>query len=163
MDVSAKQIILWKNKTDLLSSLKSIKLYGLHKSRWKQPYSEGRTNFPLRDKSGVYLIREGRRLVYVGRSATDLYKTLYRHFQSWRDEKQIRISYSRNNFTVRVIYWTAAQAQRLERALIVKYIPRDNPEKYEQYTLDLKDKKIVKAAEVTPVGSALGKGVDVDF
>jgi hypothetical protein len=48
--------------------------------------------------------------------------------------------------TARIVYTsTGAQAAQLEKALIIKYKPKDNPNKLEQYELDLKDEKIVEA------------------
>lgn len=37
----------------------------------------------IRDKSGVYFIKENGILVYVGMSRSNLQEALYRHFQDW--------------------------------------------------------------------------------
>jgi hypothetical protein len=118
------------------------------------PYKMGgRTNFPqIKKRTGVYLIKENGKITYVGQSGSDLYKTLYRHFQFWSDREykngraipaQYRVSYQsrlkRNKYTVRVIYCTAAQAVKLERYLIKKINPRDNEVKYEQYQINYQD------------------------
>lgn len=63
----------------------------MKRTRLKPPYNdEGRTNFPARHVPGCYLIyRDGawdRQLRYVGMSASDVYKALYRHFQVWNDK-----------------------------------------------------------------------------
>ncbi len=125
--------------------------------RFQPPYnSKGKTTFPgASKKSGVYLIKENGELVYVGYSGTDLYKTMYRHFQSWSDAEykggkaipaQYRVSYKefleKKKYTVRIVFCTAIQAERLERVLIKKYNPRDNANKYEQYQIEFNDTKV---------------------
>ena len=101
------------------------------KTRLYSPYTPtGKTTFPERGKSGVYLIYKGENLRYVGFSAYDLYKTMYRHFQSWEDSNQRRVVYKNlKDIKVRVVYCPPAQAAKLERALIIKYKPTDNPQK----------------------------------
>jgi len=120
------------------------------------PYRDGRTSFPKTNKrSGVYLIKENGKLVYVGMSKTNLYKTLYRHFETWSSKHQVVTTYvnklHRFNYTVRVIMTTPPQAIRLERALIKKYNPRDNSEKYKAYELDFYDRQTVKTFRKTEV------------
>lgn len=106
------------------------------------PYSEktGKPNFPQRGKSGVYIIKEDGKPVYIGFSATDLYKTMYRHFQEWNHTGQEVVSYSRylkkHKYTVRVIYCTDKQAPALEKYLIKKIQPRDNANKYDAIKLN---------------------------
>ena len=119
----------------------------MQKSKFRKPYKEdGKANFPeIKNKSGVYIIKYQGKIVYVGHSQYDLYKTMYRHFQSWNHKYQKVISYpvnQRKYFSVRVILCTGAQALRLEKALVIRYKPKDNDLKYEQYTLDWRDKKI---------------------
>lgn len=104
------------------------------------PYKPtGKTTFPeTKNRTGVYLIKKNGILVYVGYSENDLYKTLYRHFQTWNDKDQPgRISYknqlNRNNFTVRVVFTTKKRAEALEKALIIKHKPKDNKLKYQAY------------------------------
>lgn len=97
-------------------------------------------------QSGVYIIKSGSNIVYVGYSASNLYKTFTRHFQSWED-RQIRITYknrSADNYTARIIFCGPIKAKKLEMALVIKYKPRDNPNKYDQYLLDLNDKNLLK-------------------
>lgn len=108
------------------------------------PYQkDGSTTFKLRGKSGVYIIFKKGLIDYVGYSGTDIYKTLYRHFQKWNDKTQVRVSYSDlKDITVRVIYTKDAKvAQRLENALIVRYRPEANPNKYETKDLTATDEK----------------------
>lgn len=124
--------------------------------KYYPPYKpNGRTNFPeTQKKAGVYLIKENGKLVYVGYSSNDLYKTLYRHFQVWTEQmyrggpREPRLTYikkmKRNHYTVRVILCSQPQAARLEKALIIKYKPRDNSIKYENYTIDHQDVKVEK-------------------
>lgn len=126
--------------------------------RYIPPYkANGKTQFrdSILDKSGVYLIKEDDRLVYVGYSAKNLYKTLYRHFEQWNHSQQKVTSYAnrlrRKKYTVRVILCTPLQAERLERALVIRHKPRDNDQKYEQYRLELQDKTVVKQYEQTEV------------
>lgn len=99
-------------------------------SRAKPAYKDGRPNFKTRRRPGVYLIYVNGVLRYVGYSTYDVYKTMYRHFQSWRDSTQTRITYPRSpDVKIRVVYTnTAKQAAVLERALRIRYQPTDNPQ-----------------------------------
>lgn len=125
------------------------------------PYKEdGSTSFPARNVPGVYLIYKEkpgllsteRELRYVGYSAKDVYKAMYRHFQVWNDrqvdngERGERITYRiKAGIKVRVIYCrTAKQATELERALIIKHRPKDNPDKLELYELTEHGEELVK-------------------
>ena len=123
--------------------------------KWVHPYNEN--NKPSVksswNKSGVYIIKENGIIVYVGQSGYNLYKTMYRHFQSW-DTAQTRATYKakgnkRKNIKVRVIYTTPTQADRLERILCKKYNPRDMKYKYAQLDLDFKDDKVAKTYKDT--------------
>lgn len=117
---------------------------------WPPYQANGHTTFPeTTNRSGVYLIREGEKLVYIGYSATNLYRTMYRHFQRWNHRGQEVVSYagSSKRYTVRVVLCTPAQAARLEKALIIKNRPRDNRDKYRGYKLDFQDKKTVDQYE----------------
>ena len=102
----------------------------MKKTRYKEPYNKlGKTNFGFTEnKSGVYLIKSKRtnKIVYVGYSGSNLYKTMYRHFQSWIDETQTRVTYNKTGYAVRVVFTTPKRASLLERALIIKYEPKDN-------------------------------------
>lgn len=121
------------------------------KTRFAPVYIDGKPNPALiranYKKPGVYLIKVNGELSYVGYSSTNVYKTILRHFQSWEDRYQVRVTYPKASYvTARIVYTsTGAQAAQLEKALIIKYKPKDNPNKLEQYELDLKDEKIVEA------------------
>lgn len=105
----------------------------MKKSRAKSPYINGKPRYKTRKRPGVYVIYKNGDPVYVGYSGSDVYKTMYRHFQSWNDPRQIRTTYSPTDekITIRVVYTrTAKQASDLEYGLIVKYQPQDNPLQY---------------------------------
>lgn len=105
----------------------------MKKSRAKSAYKTGKPRYKKRRSPGVYIIYREGSPAYIGYSASDVYKSLYRHFQRWNDPKQIRVTYSPIDpqITVRVIYTrTAQQAANLEYALIIKYQPTDNPRQY---------------------------------
>ena len=96
------------------------------------PYhGKGKTNLTyFQGKSGVYLIKErgSRQFLYIGYSGSDLYKTITRHFQSWSDRNQIRVTYKQtDDLVIRVILTTPSRAAKLERYLIIQYQPTDNP------------------------------------
>lgn len=116
-------------------------------SRLIKPYlSNGRANLPNIPRPGVYMIYQNNQIVYIGYSGTNIYKTLYRHFQKWNDG-QTRIVYNKNDesIKIRVTYTNSAyRAYKLERALIVKHAPRDNPNKYINYVLSKQDKQRVE-------------------
>jgi hypothetical protein len=65
----------------------------IYKTKFLPPYDEnGKTNFPSRKRTGVYLIKENGIIVYVGYSGKDLYKTMYRHFEQWTGKQEYRTS-----------------------------------------------------------------------
>lgn len=92
----------------------------------------------LMGKAGVYRIFEGRKLVYIGCSISDIYKTVLRKFQIWNDA-QTRLFYNANKHTYKVdaiIMPSASYTEILdtEYHLIKKAKPRDNkPENYSFY------------------------------
>ena len=121
-------------------------------TKFFKPYAKpGSTNLKFTEgKAGVYIIkRKGTtKPLYVGMSQSNLYKTITRHFQSWADASQVRVTYSQKaDIVIRVIITTPKQAERLERYLILKYKPSDNPRKVQQYELNLYDKTVVTAFE----------------
>ncbi len=107
------------------------------KLRARPPYTQaGKTTYPeTRNKTGVYIIRKNQKIVYIGFSAKDIYRTMYRHFQEWNHPGQPVITYvkqlKRHKFSVQITLCPPATAARLERALILKYHPTDNPNQYE--------------------------------
>lgn len=119
----------------------------LYKQRKAKPYKiingVKKTTFNIRNVPGVYLIYENDFLVYVGYSQSNLYKTMYRHFQSWKTSKQYRAVYDADKILVRVIYTkTGTKAKKLETALIIKYKPRDNANIYNLFETDEKEEKV---------------------
>tara|TARA_R100001163_G_scaffold35727_1_gene27453 strand:- start:1861 stop:2259 length:399 start_codon:yes stop_codon:yes gene_type:complete len=123
----------------------------MKKTGWKEPYKKVdgkiRTNFRnTYKKSGVYIIKDKKtnKILYVGGSSNNVYRTMYRHYQEWSDQQK-RATYKKFGTKVRVILGTKNQAYRLERYLTKKLDPRDIDYKYRQLELDLKDKKVIDA------------------
>ena len=95
----------------------------------------------LRNKRGVYRIFENKRLVYVGSSNSDIYKTILRKFQMWNDKRQSggRLYYNakENEYKVEAFIMPYASADKLldtEYHYIQKSKPRDNkPDSYSFY------------------------------
>lgn len=102
--------------------------------------------------AGVYIISKNGKYLYIGYSSADLKKTMYRHFQSWNDPVQRRVTYSQLKDIVCLVIFcnTAKQASILEEALILKHKPRDNEQKLELYTN-------------RQTSAALAEEVDCDF
>jgi len=112
--------------------------------------------FPeIRRRSGVYLIKENAKLVYVGMSGSNLYKTLYRHFEAWNHPNQEVVSYQssmkQNKYTVRCVLCKPGQAARLEKYLILKFKPRDNEIKYTNYQLSAFDESVFESYDNAPI------------
>lgn len=118
-----------------------------YRLRARAPYnSKGLTTLRVTwERSGVYKIFENGKIVYIGYSAKNLYKTMYRHFQEWnhRDQPVITYAGSKKKYKVQVTLCSPGRAQALERALIVRLKPRDNPNKYTNYTITFKDKELL--------------------
>ena len=120
----------------------------IQKFKFRKPFKKnGRTNLPeAKKKSGVYLIKKDKKIVYIGYSGSQLYKTLYNHFYEWNDSTQVRISYkkqlNRHDFSVRIVYCSPKRAENLEKALILKHNPKDNTIKYKNYLKDAKANEI---------------------
>ena len=129
----------------------------MKKFKFLPPYkSPGKTNFPTtQNRAGCYIIKENNKIVYVGMSGRNLYKTLYRHFEHWSHKLQEVTTYktrlNRHKYTVRVILCTPGQAARLERLLILKHNPRDNDLKYKGYQLTAFDEKIFVTYNNEPI------------
>lgn len=121
-----------------------------YKTKQAPPYYQEKNKmrlsatFALRNVGGVYLIFKKDVLIYCGFSRNNLYRTLYRHFQEWGTSTQTRVVYKNlKDITVRVIYCrNGEQAEKLEKAIIIKHQPKDNPEKYKRYTTDKKEEEI---------------------
>lgn len=129
---------------------------------FKQLPRDGGTKFNLgftKGKSGVYIIKENGKIVYIGYSYSNLYKTITRHFQNWNHRYQRVVTYANlvhsNRYTIRVVFTSPNKAKKLEEALTTKYQPRDNdqivfPEEYEEEEEIIKEhKKVVKEYEST--------------
>ena len=122
----------------------------MKKSNWKDPYKKDKgkisTNFRNTfGKSGVYIIKDKKtnKILYVGRSSYNIYRTMYRHFQSWTD-KQKRATYSKFGTKVKVILCDPKKIRSLEVQLTKKLKPRDMDYRYRQEQLDFKDKKVME-------------------
>lgn len=106
----------------------------MKKSRWFDPYARrNKTNLrPAKARSGVYLVRskpapgQKPKIVYVGMSQTDLYKTISRHFQVWDDPTQQRVTFPQSGYEIRIVFCTPRQAVRLEEALRANHMPSKN-------------------------------------
>lgn len=125
-----------------------------------KPYSpEG--NYNLKTTGcGVYIIKEGERVVYVGIGRKDLRNTLYRHFQQWTDKRTVagrkytpyeRITYSGNDrekYLIKVIFCKGIiEAEIIEQLLIKKLKPRDNSLKLYLYSKEDYNKADIKINE----------------
>jgi excinuclease UvrABC nuclease subunit len=108
----------------------------MKKSRYVPVYKKPGEVHPLvrraTGKCGAYIIKKGNTILYVGHSASQLYKTITRHFQSW-GENQTRVTYPQKpDYKVRIVKTTCAKATKLESAIIAKYQPKDNPRKIDE-------------------------------
>lgn len=104
--------------------------------------------------SGVYLIKENDVVVYIGRSKSNVKKTLYRHFQKWTDLRSdktrnyiARVTYHSmniNNYKVKVVLCNnISDTCALEEILIKALEPRDNKLKAKKY--GYRYKKVIKS------------------
>lgn len=133
----------------MIKTKKLIPVYS--KKKMKNGKTTERSNIYFANKKpGVYLIfKKGQsKPIYIGHSKSDLYKVVTRHFQAWefKDPRQVRVTYlhNRTDYLVRLIFTPPKKAEKLERVLILKYKPIDNPQKYESYKLDFDTKPIEK-------------------
>lgn len=140
-----------------------------YKTRFAAPYRivGGRevVNLPTCPRcaqTGVYFIKSNRtgKVIYIGYSSSNLYKTITRHFQTWNDKQQDRFVYSKNGYTVRVIFTSMNRAAILEKYLITKYKPRDNKMKYDSYLSASEEKQ---AANIEAKAEFISVHDDVPF
>ena len=108
------------------------------KTTWFDPYTKKGVQTLKDTGAGVYLIKRKstKKVTYIGYSGDNVKKTMYRHFQSWDDSRQKRVSYhlQPGAYSCRVIWCkTANEASNLEEALIIKLKPSDNTMKIERY------------------------------
>ena len=119
---------------DSIEAQPSINGKILYRSKWFRPYKKGKTVLPSKyyKKAGVYIIRskQTKKLIYVGYSANNIKRTLYRHFQNWNDRQQDRFVYDKNKYELKIYRTGSKTAARLEKYLIDKLKPRDNKLKY---------------------------------
>ena len=120
-------------------------------------HSNGKTNIAwAKGRKGVYIIKEDNKIVYVGSSSSDLYRTAIRHFQTWNDSMSSeRVSYksklNRHRYTVRIIEADNRRLRILEAALIEKHNPRDNfkQEPVEDWEIDEADRVLLEMASIS--------------
>lgn len=75
---------------------------------------------------------------------------MYRHFQSWNDPTQRRVTFKQlADVSIRVIFCPASKAAILEEALILKYKPKHNDLKLQLYTSKQKQDVIEELTEAT--------------
>lgn len=111
---------------------------------------------PGKQQSGVYLIKSNSsdKILYIGYSEKQLYKTVFRHFQSWRDRTQQRFTYTPDRVKVRIIFTTPYRAHLLEKYLIKKLRPRDNEMKYKDYLSEAQEATAKEVYETSQTISA---------
>jgi hypothetical protein len=115
-----------------------MKIKKLVKTIWFAPYvlknDKLKPNFKQTEKfkTGVYFIRDKKtqKILYVGYSGSNLYRTIYRHFQRWEDG-QYRATFNKNNksYQLQILFCSPQQAARLEKFFIKKYKERGEAEK----------------------------------
>lgn len=115
-------------------------------TKFFKPYEGENCNLKATGK-GVYIIKKGDSVFYVGMSYNDVKRTMYRHFQKWTDRRSAytkknqlyeRVTYegqNRNLFRVKVIFCkTDKEVTILEQLLIKKLRPKDNTLKLANYS-----------------------------
>lgn len=128
-------------------------------SKWITPYIKikGKKKRVIKptSKSGAYLIRDrkSKKILYVGKSHTQLQATIYRHFTKWKRPKNNIGDYgykwyeNTKDLQVRVIQCTPKQADRLELILITTIRPKDNSAKIKTLFDNLEQAEKLKALE----------------
>ena len=99
-----------------------------------KPRKNGITSKQLREAKGipgVYLITMGEKMLYVGKTESDLYTIITRKFQDHRDTDYRRFTLNPENPKIYVSYIpmkgrSASQIANAENALIKKYKPKHN-------------------------------------
>ena len=80
----------------------------------------------LRGRSGVYVLRSGSEVVYIGESHTGrLYRTLTRHWQGWTGATA-GTTYDPADLRVAVLVCSSSCAVEEQRRLIERHKPADN-------------------------------------
>lgn len=151
----AYQVLKPKKKVAAIGKLKAHKFIPIYKELPKNG-KNGKINIGFaKNQSGVYLIKENGKIVYVGHSKSNLYMTIMRHFYYWEDEtyegrKYTRFSYwdkiKTKRYTVRIVFTSPSRAEKLEAGLVKKHRPRDNQDKL-KYILDLEKEEVEKVVQ----------------
>jgi len=109
------------------------------KTKWFPPYviknNKLKPNLQIQSKkfnTGVYFVKDAKtnKILYVGYSGVNLYKTMYRHFQKWTS-KQYRVRFNKLGYKVKIIFCSPDKAQRLEKYYIQKFKTLLNKHQYE--------------------------------
>ena len=88
---------------------------------------------------GVYIIKKGGVIVYIGMSQSNVAKACYNHFCEWPPDRRTphrRVVYLESDYSdyeIMMIQTTAQEAPKVERALVVSLEPRDNTDRFEEY------------------------------
>ena len=107
--------------------MKKLKIYN----------TDGSTNIKtLQGKKGTYKIyyKKQQKPVYIGFSSYNLYKTITRHFQSWRTGTNngqetisfVDMGYNKKDYYLTYFIDTAKRAEIREKKLIAKHKPKYN-------------------------------------
>lgn len=113
-----------------------------YKSTFTPPYDKaGKPVFShavFSKMAGVYLIKKGAAVVYVGHSRYNLYKTLYRHFQTWNHSQEPVVTYAgrMKDIKVRIFVTSHTAVQKWEKYFINKYKDLDNITRPKYYKED---------------------------
>lgn len=90
-----------------------------------------------RGKTGVYLIKENDKIVYIGMSQSCVCEALYRHFYDYADKGHhsrhiYDVDDEEKEYKVHILELAPEDAPRVEAALIACLNPRDNKVKWER-------------------------------
>ena len=82
---------------------------------------------------GIYFIWKKDELLYIGHSKTNVIRAMYRHFYTWNNKQQTRVTYTGDisGIYVNLIPLNSADiAVQMEKALIMALKPKDNEDKF---------------------------------
>lgn len=112
--------------------------------------------------SGVYFIKKNRELLYCGFSATQLIKTITRHFQRQNDndgrQERTNYIYNRDKYKIMIMLVPAEDAPKLESYFRTVYKFRDDSRKY-----GLFEGQKYKQKKSTNLHKQLTENIDVPF
>jgi hypothetical protein len=104
-----------------------------------------------KNKAGVYLISLGRKIIYIGHSSTNLYKTITRHFHEWKHEgRQVSYDPTKGNYKIQILYTSGKAAPQLECYLISNFKPVDNDSKCKNWNLKYAENILTEEEEEAP-------------